>query len=214
MKNVIAKIAVVLKITMNTNISKFISKVQSIYVMMLGNINFPSAQAQLTQFQTDITALVAAENKALTRVKGSAAARNAQKLIVFNEADALRGIVQSVVNIPANANNAVSIGQSAGMDIKGHSSKTKSQLSVKHGKVSGSVLLSAHAAGKHAAYKWAQGTDGINWVACNPDTTTESKTEVDGLAAGTTYYFRFQAVLPVKPGKSSSSTSAAQGEGN
>src|ERR1035437_8764453 len=152
MKNVIAKIAVVLKITMNTNISKFISKVQSIYVMMLGNINFPSAQAQLTQFQTDITALVAAENKALTRVKGSAAARNAQKLIVFNEADALRGIVQSVVNIPANANNAVSIGQSAGMDIKGHSSKTKSQLSVKHGKVSGSVLLSAHAAGKHAAY--------------------------------------------------------------
>ncbi|MFI5164435.1 MAG: hypothetical protein ACHQHP_04220 [Bacteroidia bacterium] len=104
--------------------------------------------------------------------------------------------------------------QSAGMDIKGHKPKVKGELSVKQGTTSGSVILTAHAAGKRAAYKWQQSTDGVNWVNCNPDTTTEAKNEVDGLTAGTAYYFRFQPILPQKAKKNGSASTAAQGEGN
>ncbi len=214
MKNLISKIPVVLKLGMETNISKFITKMQGIQSMMLGNPNFPTAQPLMAQFLADINALVTAQNKALTKIKGSAAARNAQKLVVFNEADVLRGIVQSVVNLPANANNELAIAQSAGMDIKGRTNKMKGELTVKHGKVSGSVTLTARAAGKRASYKWEQSTDGINWVKCSSDITTEARNEIDGLIPGTYYFFHFQPVLPLKAKKNASAKNSAQGQGN
>ena len=102
--------------------------------------------------------------------------------------------------------------QSAGMDIKGHSSKAKGELTIKQGKISGKIILTAHAAGKHAAYEWQQSADNTAWADCNPHVTTEAKNTISGLILGTVYYFRFKTVLPKKTGKAPAPKTAAQGE--
>lgn len=214
MKNLIAKIIVVLKITMKTNISKFITKAQFIHDMLLNNPNFPAAQGLLGQLQADINTLGADESKALTKAKGAAAARDAEKLIVYNELDELRGIVQAVVNIPANANNAVAMVESSGMEIKGVTHKKKGAFSLKHGKASGSIDLIALAAGKRAAYEWNQSLDNVNWIPCDPHVTTEAKNIVENLPLGVRHYFRFRPILPKRAQKNSSAKTAVHGEGD
>jgi len=213
-KNAIRKVVVVLKITINTNISKFLTKAQNMRDMLLNNPNFPGVQGLLGQLQADINTLSADESKALTRVKGAAATRNAQMLIVFNELDELRGMVQAVVNIPANANNAIAMVESSGMEIKGFTHKKKGAFSVKRGKASGSIDLIALAAGKRAAYEWQQSLDNVNWTGCDPYVTTEAKNTVENLTEGTRYYFRFRPVLPKRAQIDVSLKTAVKGEGD
>ena len=74
----------------------------------------------------------------------------------------------------------------------------KAQLSVKQGSVSGTVVLSAKAAGKRAAYGWQYSTDQKTWTSLPP--TIQAKTAVSGLTAGTMYYFRVQPLLPTGEG--------------
>jgi beta-xylosidase len=67
-------------------------------------------------------------------------------------------------------------------------------LTVKQGSVSGTVTLSAKAAAKKAAYNWQYSTDQKTWTSLPQ--TLKAKTGVSGLTAGTTYYFRSQALTP------------------
>jgi predicted phage tail protein len=69
----------------------------------------------------------------------------------------------------------------------------KSEFAVRQGATPGSAHLVAKSAGRRAAYEWQYSTDQKTWT--DAPTTLKAKTDILGLAAGSTYYFRFRAVL-------------------
>jgi len=68
----------------------------------------------------------------------------------------------------------------------------KAALEAKHGDVSGTVVLTAKAAARAAAYSWEYSTDGKTWTSVPQ--TLESKTGISGLTSATVYSFRVQAL--------------------
>ncbi|MBI3501891.1 MAG: hypothetical protein HY063_08860 [Bacteroidetes bacterium] len=199
------KVQVVLPVESKTNTGIFIPKAQHIHDLLQGNNNFPTIQNDLPQLQADINLLTADEGDVLNRKPGAAAAANEKKLEVYNQLDALRAVVQKVVNQPANIANAEAMVEGAGMEIKGRGSRTKDDLTVRNGDMSGSCDLIAKAAAKKAAYLWQQSTDNINFTYCDPICTLETKNTVFNLAVKTDYWFRFRVILPVKARKSKTS---------
>jgi hypothetical protein len=107
-----------------------------------------------------------------------------------------RNYVQEVAD--ANPGTAQSIIESAGMGVRKVAVRTKADLAVRPGASPGSAHLTAKAAGKRAAYEWQYSTDQKTWT--DAPTTLTAKTDIVGLTAGTTYYFRFQAVLKAGEG--------------
>jgi hypothetical protein len=59
--------------------------------------------------------------------------------------------------------------------------------------VAESVLLAAKAAADRAASDWQYSTDPKTWTAAPQ--TLKAMTSISGLTAGTTYYFRVQALI-------------------
>jgi hypothetical protein len=179
-------------------VKPLITFAQSVATSMLANTtSFPSPTPALATFQADITALVTAETAVLARTKGAVETRNAKLEVVKGDLEKLRTYVQDVADA-ANPSNAASLIESAGMTLRKVTLHDKAQLSVKQGSVSGTVVLSAKAAGKRAAYGWQYSTDQKTWTSLPP--TLQAKTGVSGLTAGTVYYFRVQPLLPTGEG--------------
>jgi hypothetical protein len=178
---------------MSPKVKSLITFAQSVATTMTDNSTFPSPSPTLTTFQADIAALVTAETAALARAKGAADTRNAKLAVVRADLESLKNYVQNVVDA-SNPANAESIIGSAGMAIRKVTLHDKPALTVKQGSVSGTVTLSAKAAAKKAAYNWQYSTDQKTWTSLPQ--TLKAKTGVSGLTAGTTYYFRSQALTP------------------
>jgi hypothetical protein len=178
---------------MSKKAKSLITFAQSVATALSDNTTFPTPSPTLATFQTDITALVTAETAALARAKGAADTRNAKLAVVKADLESLRTYVQNVVNASNPANSESIIG-SAGMAVRKVTLHDKPALSVKQGSVSGTVTLSAKAAATKAAYNWQYSTDQKTWT--SPPQTLKAKTGVSGLTAGTTYYFRSQALTP------------------
>ena len=163
---------------------------KAIVAAMTNNPYFPSPTPPLATVTNDILALDAVEALALSRGKGTAAARNAKKAIVIRDLQQLRGCVQIVAdNDPDHAETII---QSASMNVRKTSVRQKRQTVVKQGSTSGSADLFAAVAAAKALYQWAFSTDQKTWTLATP--TFLSKTTVHGLTVGTTYYFRYQVV--------------------
>jgi len=202
-----SKIIVVLPAKERTPISTFIIEMQHVHDMLNGNSNFTIAATDLTQFQTDINLLGTDETNVLNHMAGAAGILAEKKKEVLNEADAFRAIVQTTVNKPANIANAVGMVASAGMLIKGKT--TKADLTARKGLVSGQVILIKKSVGKRAAYLWMQSTDNVTFVYCNPICTIETKVTISGLTPTTNYWFKCIPVLPIKKAKKTTGTSSS-----
>lgn len=205
--NIVKRVIAVIKLPVS--IPQLIAKAKNIVSMMTGNANFPtpypSNTPALATVTADITALETAESLALTKAKGAASARDVKKGVVLKDLYALLRYVQGQAdNIPASAEAII---QSAGFDVKKPGEHMKSDFEVRHGTVSGSVLLTAKSAGKRASYEWQMSTMQQSssekeisaapqpvWI--NLPSTLVAKTSVAGLTPGTTMLFRFRAVLP------------------
>jgi hypothetical protein len=174
-------------------VKSLITFAQSVATTMAGNTTFPSPNPTLATFQSDVAALVTAETAVVGRTKGTADTRNAKLAVVRADLESLKNYVQNVVDA-SNPANAESIIGSAGMAIRKVTAHDKPALAVKQGSVSGTVTLSAKAAATKAAYNWQYSTDQKTWTSLPQ--TLKSKTGVSGLTAGTTYYFRSQALTP------------------
>src|SRR5271170_7829534 len=105
----IKTIVVVLPVKKSTNINTFDVDMQHIHDLLATATIFNISAADLLQFQTDITTLETDETHVLSHLTGAVGALNAQKTIVYNEAEAFRAIVQNIVNKPANVANAVAL---------------------------------------------------------------------------------------------------------
>jgi hypothetical protein len=179
----------VLKMSRRTK--NLITFAQSVASTMTGNASFPSPTPTLATFQADIEALNTAETAVLARTKGATQQRNAKLATVHADLETLRTYVQGIADA-ALPTNAEAIIESAGMTVRKVTLHNKAALAVKQGSVSGTVDLEAKAAAKRAAYGWQYSTDQKTWTSLPP--TLQAKTSVSGLTAGTTYYFRAQAL--------------------
>jgi hypothetical protein len=179
----------VLKLSRRTK--NLITFAQSVASAMTGNASFPSPTPTLATFQADIEALNTAETAVLARTKGATQQRNAKLATVHADLETLRTYVQGIADA-ALPTNAEAIIESAGMTVRKVTLHDKAALAVKQGSVSGTVNLEVKAAAKRAAYGWQYSTDQKTWTSL--PSTLQAKTSVSGLTAGTTYYFRAQAL--------------------
>jgi hypothetical protein len=189
-KNEVPKTIVALGIG-HVSVHDLIGKTSAIIAAMTGNPSFPSPFPTLATVTSDSAALTSVQAVALTRAKGAAAERNAKLAIVVADLKLLAAYVQSVAD--GGPANAISIIESAGMSVmKPRETTPKQDLALKHGAVSGIVLVLAKAQGPHAAYEWQWSTDGKTWTSL--PTTIQAKTSITGLTPGTTIYVRHAVV--------------------
>ena len=93
-----------------------------------------------------------------------------------------------------NPENAGSIIESSGMNVKKKGSYTKPDFAVKPGRVRGSVRLEVRSAGDRGGYEWAWSIDGgKTWLT---RATTQTSTDIDGLPSGVTCLFRYRVTTP------------------
>jgi len=178
-------------------IKNIITFAQSVASALTNNTSFPTPNPTLATFQADITALSNAETAVLARTKGAVQERNAKLATLKTDLENLKSYVQTVADM-ANPTNAASIVESAGMTVRKITLHDKPALAVKQGSVSGTVTLASKAAAHRAAYGWQYSTDQKTWTS-TPE-TLQAKTGVSGLTAGTTYYFRVQALTKTGEG--------------
>jgi hypothetical protein len=176
---------------LSTKPKSVVTFAQSVTTAMTNNPHFPSPTPTLAAFQADVAALNTAETAVLSRTKGAVEARNAKLAVVRTDLENLKTYVQSVA-AQASPSDADAIIESSGMTLRKVTLNDKPALAVKQGSVSGTVNISAKAAGKRAAYTWQYSTDQKTWTSL-PE-TIQAKTGIAGLTAGTTYYFRVQSV--------------------
>ena len=168
-----------------------------IVTAMTGNPAFPAPVPQLAAVTAAVTSLQTAEQAALARTKGAVATRNEQRTALVSLLQHLKAYIQ--VTADANAENATSIIESAGVAVRKEPVRRPRVFAAKPGANSGTVELVTAAAGRRASYEWQFSTDGgKTWVSA--PSTLQAKTTVTGLAAGTTVEFRFKSV--VKAGES------------
>jgi len=178
----------------------FSNKMKLIRSSMKGSSWFTSPPVSVAdggQFDTDIKAFDVAETSALTRVKGSVAARNIAKKTLLNDVRLLLGYVQTIAD--ANPVKAENIVESAGFDIKTIAPHNKNDFDVRNSGVSGTVKLIVNlkkittGQGRYA-FKWQLSNDGGKTAIDLPVTITAT-TMVNGLTPGTYEWFRYMVVL-------------------
>jgi hypothetical protein len=179
-----------------TRVKYVITFAQSVATAMTGNAFFPSPTPPLATFEADIAALLSAEAVVLGGAKGATETRDIKLRAVKYDLEHLRAYVQQVAD--ADPSTAEAVIQSAGMSVKRVGSRSKDALAAKPGKVSGSVELVARAASHRASYEWQYSTDQKVWN--NAPSTLSANTEVTGLVAGTTYFFRVRPVTKAGEG--------------
>ena len=185
------KIDVVLKKPRAVN--DIISLAQAIEAAMSANATtFPSPTPTMVKYSSDINALVAAQTVALTRAKGAVQTRDAKLAVVVTDMSQLRGYVEAVAE--ANPVNASAIANSAGMDLRKPTVRSKNDVNVKQAALSGSAIVTAKVGTlKRSSHEWQYSTDGgKTWLAATA--TLQAKTTITGLTPATTVLFRTRAI--------------------
>jgi uncharacterized protein (DUF2126 family) len=173
-------------------VKSIIALAENIANAMNNNPTFPTPPVPIATLLADVAALNTAETAVLQRTKGAVEVRNAKLAVVRNDLESLRGYVQIVAAAGTPA-NAPAIMEAAGMTIRKVTTHNKPALAAKAGTVSGTIHLSAKAAGRTAAYDWQYSTDQKTWTTL--PMTLQAKTGVTGLVSGTLYYFRVQVLV-------------------
>jgi hypothetical protein len=174
-----------------------ITYAQGIVKAMTGSASFPNPAPTLAVVTAAIADLVSAETAALARTKGAVTTRNEKKTALVVVLQELRTSIQSSAD--ANATNAVSIIQSAGVTVRKTPVRLPQVFSAKPGPVSGVVHVYAALAGRRAGYEWQYSIDGgKTWVML--PTTLQAKTSVTGLVPGSTVQLKYRPVTKTGEG--------------
>jgi hypothetical protein len=155
---------------------------------MTSNVNFPTPDPALSVITAEITALDAANQLALTRVKGSVGKMRTVQKQLITSLNGLAGYVTRISNNdPANAQNILT---SSGMAEKKPSVRAPKTFSVKQGALTGTVVLNTKAITR-GTYIYQMTTD-VNTPASWTTIYIGGKVKFTktGLTAGTKVYFR------------------------
>jgi hypothetical protein len=163
-------------------------------------VPFPSNVPAIAVVQANITALENAEKTAvLNRSEAATDARNVALNLVLYNLRMLMAYVQSISEIPENADNSETIIDAAGFDVKTVTHYNKPPLKVKP-IISGMVQLIAKATPGRVANEWGMSSDGGNTWTSFPATVC-ANTVVSGLVRGAIVLFRHRANANQGPGE-------------
>jgi hypothetical protein len=170
---------------------------QGIIERLTGNPSFPTPTPTVAAIVAAIHDLQAAETAALARTKGSAAVRNDKRKALVGLLQQVRAYIQAIAD--ADATNAVSVIQSAGVAVRKTPTRHARTFAAKPGRVSGVATVVATSAARRASYEWQYSTDGgKTWVPA--PATLQAKTTVAGLVPGSTVQFKYRAVTKTGEG--------------
>ena len=159
-----------------------------IYDGVNGNSNFTALYPTPAMLQTAITDY----STALTnQQKGNKGSTSAMKDAMHKLMRTLKAIAACVEYL---SNDDETIALSSRLSFKVRGTRTSAPLSVKYGKVSGSVVLKTQRT-RGAGYKWQYSTDPItatSWVDAGDSTLVNHP--LSGLTAGKVYWFRVAIV--------------------
>ncbi|MGH7294731.1 MAG: hypothetical protein ACRELB_07360 [Polyangiaceae bacterium] len=176
---------------MPAKVADFIAYVIGVVHAMTNNPAFPSPVPALSVLSAAVSDLQAAETLALTKAKGTAAARNDKRAVVVSLLQQLRGYVQAVAD--ATPENGATLIQGAGFAVRKIPQRAARVFAAKQGLTSGAVKLTATISARRASYEWQSSTDGgKTWVSA--PATLQAKTTIVGLPAGTFVQFRYKTV--------------------
>jgi hypothetical protein len=160
---------------------------------LTGNVDFPNPIPTVAVIEAAATDFHNAETAALSRAKGAATVRNAKRAVLVGLLQQVGGYVQSIAD--ATPENGAAIIESAGFSVRKANPRGKRAFAVKQGAVSGAAVVTAATAGVRSSYEWQYSVDGgKTWV--DAPATTQGKTTITGLAAGTSVEFRYRPITP------------------
>ena len=161
---------------------------RAVVVAMTGNAHFPTPAPSLVVITSDANNLEAAHTAAASHTKGTAAQTQAMVKVLQLSMQALAHYVENIAN--ADPNNAVSIIESAGMQVK-KTNAGKARILNVLASAKGQVTLTCPVTAR-ASYRWdiAMGDPTIeaNWKIFV--VVKQSKTIQTGLLSATVYHFR------------------------
>lgn len=182
---------------MPAKVADFIAYATGVAHAMTNNPAFPTPVPALSALSAAVSDLQAAETLALTRAKGTAAARNDKRAVVVSLLRQLGGYVQAIAD--GTPENGATIIQSAGIPVRKVTVRATRVFGAKAGPVTGSAKLTATVAARRASYEWEYSTDGgKTWVGA--PSTLQAKTTVTGLPVGTSVLFRYKGVTKTGEG--------------
>lgn len=178
-KTVIKRVIVALNMRKLLKMGTFIGKAKFITKSMAASTWFPSPPITYATVNTDITNLDTSQTTAISKVKGSAQARDDKKVIVLSDLHILMAYVQSIAD--ANPKNAESIITASGFDVKGGADHNKADISVKPKKgESGTMIATVKKIAGSIANQWKYSVDGgKTWGDLLP--SAKVKIEITGL---------------------------------
>ncbi len=188
-------VTVVLHVKKLRVMSDFIYKVAVITTLIEKKpLVYADLQMQVAKTKQDLVALKKAEEKVQTRLRGTAAQRDAVYNKVMNGVWVLLRGVQDLVDREPDSMKATALAKGAGFDVKKPRKWNKPPLEARLMNSPGTVKLIAKAAGKDDTYEWQQSlNDGKSWTELRP--THQATTIVTGLLSGKKYWFRYRVVL-------------------
>jgi len=176
-----------------TKIADVILFANNVVQKMTSNPSFPAPTPTIAALTAAVNDLHTAETAALSRAKGTATVRNDKRTVLVSLLQQLRGYVQSVAD--ATPETGAAIIESAGLAVRKVATRGKRVFAARPGALTGSAIVTAATAGPRSSYEWQYSTDGgKTWVFA--PATTQGKTTIGGLPAGTTVQFRYLAVTP------------------
>ena len=182
---------------MPAKVADFIAYATGVAHAMTNNPAFPAPVPALSALSAAVSDLQAAETVALTRAKGTAAARNDKRAVVVSLLRQLGGYVQAIAD--ATPENGATIIQRAGIPVRKATVRATRVFGAKAGPVTGSAKLTATIAARRASYEWEYSADGgKTWVSA--PSTLQAKTTVTGLPVGTSVLFRYKSVTKTGEG--------------
>jgi len=171
-----------------TRVPDVVGYARMIVLRMTESPWFPSPTPSLAEVAAAVEDLGSAQVATLTGTRGTTELRDERLEVLVSLLKRLKAYVQGVAD--DNPENAGSIIESSGMNVKKKGSYAKPDFAVKPGRVHGSVRLEVRSAGDAAAYEWAWSTDGgESWQS---RTTMQTSTDIDGLPSGVACLFRYR----------------------
>ena len=177
------------EVTRRTPVPQVIQYSRHLSTTLGADARFSGLSSLVATLVNDTDALEKAEGPALTRAKGTAAARDTPLGRVHTDIDNIRQGVQALADASPGQEEAYAT--AAAMHLRKRASSPKPWLSARMVKgTPGPAKLRAKAARSGSGYEWQISSDGKTWTTVGFSTTADMT--VTGLTAGGTSYFRFR----------------------
>lgn len=174
-----------------TRVLDMVPYTQRVLQCMTGNAWFPSPSPSLAAVASALADFGSAAVAVQTRTRGTREVRDEKLKVLSGLLKRLKAYVQGVAD--DHPENAASIIESSGFNIKKKGAYAKPPFAVKPGKVRGSVGMAVRSAGDRAAYLWGWSLDGETWETRG---TTQASTDIVGLPSGKVCLFRVRVTTP------------------